>query len=163
MSDTETRLALLERDMGGVSTLLEKLDKTIDSIEHLTNNLSNVIQLHERRLIESEKLGGELSHLVEERRKETTENLNMIHNRLNTHIKEDIERHEKFENNLNDTVKSMKDCLTTSNKEFQEELRKELKGIYKIRNLVVGGLFVLYIILTQVPAWYNWITASGSP
>lgn len=163
MSDTETRLALLERDVGQVSILLDKLDRTIEAIEHLTNNLSNVLQLHEVRLIEAEKVGGELSKLLEERRKETTDQINMVHNRLNTHIKEDVERHQKFENDLNKTIRSLKECLSESNTEFQKELREELKKINRTRDYIIGGGIVLYVLLqliTQVPLAFNWIVGS---
>lgn len=163
MQDNETRIALLERDMGSVSTLFDKLDRTIDSIEILTNNLSGVIQLHERRLIEAEKVGGELSQLLEDRRKETADQINMVHDRINSHIKENESQHRHFENELNNSINKLRECIAKQNTKFQTELREELKDINKVRNLVIGGSIVIYILATQIPVWYNIIANGGTP
>jgi len=159
----ETRVALLEKDMGQVSNLLDKLDSTIESIERLTHSLSSGISLHELKLGDSERTNKDIVNLVETRRVEAVNNNNMVHDRLNTYIKENAERHEKFEKDLNNSINSMRTCMSESNNKFRTELRDELKELSKSRNIILGIGLAIITILNLLPTIYNWLSTTGVP
>ena len=77
-----TDVSYLHKDMAVVSKLVERLDTTIDKLTDISNNVSNLLAVHETKLSSQEIITKQISDLVEARRVETDDKIQILHERI---------------------------------------------------------------------------------
>ncbi len=77
-------VSYLRKDMAVVGSLVDRLDTTIDKLTDISNNVSNLLAVHETKLSSQEIITKQISELVEARRVETDDKIQILHERISS-------------------------------------------------------------------------------
>ena len=72
-------VSYLRKDMAVVGALVDRLDTTIDKLTDISNSVSSILAVHETKLTSQEIISKQLSDLVEARRVETDDKIQILH------------------------------------------------------------------------------------
>jgi prefoldin subunit 5 len=146
-------VSYLSRDMAVVNTLVGRLDTTIDKLTDISSSVSNLLAVHETKLSTQEIISKQLSDLVEARRVETDDKIQLLHERISSGERE-----------LKQSIDKQYDELMTEIKEMRAEsaaqhttLSDRITAMEKWMWTVIGGAAIVGGIITLVP----WSTIFG--
>lgn len=131
-----TDIALLKKDVVNLVALAGKYDLNADKLQDIVNSLSNLLALQEQRLSSQERASKLLEGVVELRRTEHNADIKEIHTRINTVNRELIDKIGASEENILNTIQSLRDELKTDKSGFLDRI-KEIEGW---RWMITGGL-----------------------
>ena len=125
--DLKTDIEVLKISMSQMSTLISRIDTTIDKLSEVSNGINRMIAVHESRLSQQEDITREIFNIIEQRRVE----FNTAMNKLKEDIETDAERsHEVL-------VKKI------------DNLAKDIEVLNRWRYLVVGAAVAVGAILSE--------------
>jgi septation ring formation regulator EzrA len=140
-------VSYLSRDMAVVNTLVGRLDTTIDKLTDISSSVSNLLAVHETKLTSQEIISKQLSDLVEARRVETDDKVQLLHERISSGERE-----------LKDSIDDQYDELMKEIKEMRAEstiqhntLSDRITTMEKWMWTVIGGSAIVGGIITLVP------------
>jgi len=135
-----TDLELLKKDVDSMTGLMNKLDTAIEKLTNVANSLDRVIAVHENRLEYHDQIDKELFTLVEDRRKESKEQYEVLHKRLGS-MRDDLESSiEASMKEMLQDIKEMKEKDAEHHKEVSDRLTKlEMWKWYVIGMATVAG------------------------
>lgn len=145
-STTNTDLELLKKDVDTLSGFTAKLDTAIDKLTDVANSLDRVIAVHEQKLQAHDRMDQELFTLIEERRRESKEQYELLHLRISD-MKDDIEDDMKdVIKEINENIKEMKEFNTAHHDDVSERLTKlEMWKWYVLGMATFGGFLLSFI------------------
>jgi chromosome segregation ATPase len=136
MTELETEVQLIKRDIEDVKSIHGRLDVAIDKLTDVSNSIHRMLAVHEEKLARQEESSIELEKQIESRRSELLSKIDDLHSRVTTNTKE-----------------IMKNAATqheAQNKEIQK-IREELSGrigvMEKWRHVLIGGSIVVGFLL----------------
>jgi ABC-type siderophore export system fused ATPase/permease subunit len=88
LSKLADNVASLNQDMTKVGTLVDRLDTTILKLADISANVSQLLAVHESKLTAQEIITKQTVDLVEKRRLETEDKLQLLHARISSGEKE---------------------------------------------------------------------------
>tara|TARA_E500000318_G_C3413436_1_gene154502 strand:+ start:122 stop:589 length:468 start_codon:yes stop_codon:yes gene_type:complete len=143
---SSTDLELLKKDVSMLSGFMGKLDTAIDKLTDVANSLDRVIAVHEEKLEAHEKIDQELYALIEERRKESKEQYDLLHLRISG-MKDDIDTDMKSViKEINENIKEMKEFNSAHHDDVSERLTKlEMWKWYVLGMATFGGFLLSFI------------------
>jgi septation ring formation regulator EzrA len=153
MSSTQTvdklvdDISHLRKDMAVVGALVDRLDTTIDKLTDISNSVSSLLAVHETKLTTQEILSKQLADLVETRRVETDEKVQLLHNRISNGEKEIKEQIDQQYDELMTEIKAMRAESVAQHNTLSERITTMEKWMW----LVVGGSGVVGAIIALVP------------
>ena len=144
--EIDTKIAILQNDLGRVTLFLEKTDTTIEKLAEVCNSLARMLAVHE------EKLGIHEHQFtqVEKRKSETQVDIKELHSRITSTTRELSEEISQTETRIS---QALKDGLTEIKRIITEEheaidsrardIEKRVADLEKWRWLIVGGSIVI--------------------
>jgi hypothetical protein len=118
----DLEIELLKKEVHIMSTLMSKLDVTIEKLTSVANSLDRVIAVHDSKLEHQEKVDTDLYSLIENRRTESRHNYELLHKRIGD-LRDDLERDiEKSNDNLIAVIKEMQAKDVEHHKDTAERL-----------------------------------------
>lgn len=148
-----TDLELLNRDvsnlkseMAQVSVLVERIDTTIEKLTEVSTSISQLLAVQGSRLDQQEKSSTQLSLLIEKRRDEVSESVQILHNRINNNEKEFREELAKMNANILAELKK----ISEDNKSQYTKVTEKISGLEKWMWIVMGGSAVVGFILSRL-------------
>jgi len=136
MSELETEVQLLKRDIEDVKSIHSRLDVAIDKLTDVSNSIHRMLAVHEEKLARQEEASVELEQQIEKRRSEVLTKIDDLHSRITTNTKEIM---------INAAAQHEE-----QNKEIQK-IREELSGrigvMEKWRHVLIGGSIVVGFLL----------------
>ena len=100
----KTDIEVLKISMSQMSTLISRIDMTIDKLSEVSNGINRMIAVHESRLSQQEDITREIFNIIEQRRVE----FNTAMNKLKEDIETDAERsHEVLVKKIDDLTESV--------------------------------------------------------
>lgn len=139
-------ISSLQQDMAKSIVLVDRLDVTIEKLTEVSTSVSRLLAVHENRLEHQEKIGTQLSNLIEKRKEETDEAIKLLHARISSGEKE---LYNEFDDQTNKIVKKL-DEIQEQHKIQHDELNKRINTIEKWVWMVSGGSIGLGFILSYV-------------
>ena len=146
-------VSYLRKDMAVVGALVDRLDTTIDKLTDISNSVSSLLAVHETKLTSQEIISKQLSDLVEARRVETDDKIQILHERISSGERE-----------LKDNIDDQYDELMKEIKEMRAEstvqhntLSDRITTMEKWWWTVLGGSAIVGGIIALVP----WSTIFG--
>lgn len=146
-------VSYLSRDMAVVNTLVGRLDTTIDKLTDISSSVSNLLAVHETKLTSQEIISKQLSDLVEARRVETDDKLQILHERISSGERELKENIDDQYDELMKEIKEMRAESTTQHNTLSERITTMEKWMWT----VIGGSAIVGGIIALVP----WSTMFG--
>ena len=136
MSELETEVQLIKRDIEDVKSIHSRLDVAIDKLTDVSNSIHRMLAVHEEKLARQEEASVELEQQIEKRRSEVLTKIDDLHSRITTNTKEIM---------INAAAQHVE-----QNKEIQK-IREDLSGrigvMEKWRHVLIGGSIVIGFLL----------------
>lgn len=139
LSKLVDNVASLNQDMAKVGTLVDRLDITIIKLADISANVSQLLAVHESKLTAQEILTKQTVDLIEKRRVETDEKIQLVHGRISSGEKELTE---KIDNQYDDIMNELKDMRKEST-EQHNKLSGRITTMEKWMWTVMGGAVVV--------------------
>ena len=146
-------VSYLSRDMAVVNTLVGRLDTTIDKLTDISSIVSNLLAVHETKLTSQEIISKQLSDLVEARRVETDDKVQLLHERISSGERELKENIDDQYDELMKEIKEMRAESTIQHNTLSDRITTMEKWMWT----VIGGAAIVGGIITLVP----WSTIFG--
>lgn len=136
-------VSVLNQDMAKVGTLVERLDTTIIKLADISANVSQLLAVHESKLTAQEIVTKQTVDLIEKRRVETDEKIQLVHGRISSGEKELTE---KIDNQYDDIMSELKEMRKEST-EQHNKLSGRITTMEKWMWTVMGGAVVVGSII----------------
>jgi putative NADH-flavin reductase len=128
MSNLETEVKILQKDLVTFQNILDRFDITINKLTEVSNNLNKVIAVQDSRIDTQEKA------------------IEIVHKRI-TDMKDEI--HEELSDHYQVILEKIKE-LQVEQKIHAHEMSKRVDALEKWRYIVMGGAVVLGFLLSKV-------------
>ena len=136
----------LNQDMAKVGTLVDRLDTTIIRLADISANVSQLLAVHESKLTAQEIVTKQTVDLIEKRRVETDDKIQLVHGRISSGEKELTE---KIDNQYDDIMNELKDMRKEST-EQHEKLSGRITTMEKWMWTVMGGAIVVGSLISYL-------------
>jgi predicted nucleic acid-binding protein len=136
--------------MAVVGALVDRLDATIDKLTDISNSVSSLLAVHETKLTSQEIVSKQLTDLVETRRVENDDKIQLLHERISSGEREIKEKIDDQYDELMMEFKEMRQEASTQH----ANLSTRITSMEKWQWVVIGGATVIGSIITLVP-WDN--------
>jgi putative NADH-flavin reductase len=128
MSNLETEVKILQKDLVTFQNILDRFDITINKLTEVSNNLNKVIAVQDSRIDTQEKA------------------IEIVHKRI-TDMKDEI--HEELSDHYQVILEKIKE-LQIEQKIHADEMTRRVDALEKWRYIVMGGAVVLGFLLSKV-------------
>lgn len=128
MSNLETEVKILQKDLVTFQNILDKFDITINKLTEVSNNLNKVIAVQDSRIDTQEKA------------------IEILHKRI-TDMKDEI--HEELSDHYQVILEKIKE-LQAEQKIHADEMSRRVDALEKWRYIVMGGAVALGFLLSKV-------------
>jgi septation ring formation regulator EzrA len=138
-------VSYLNRDMAVVNTLVGRLDATIDKLTDISSSVSNLLAVHETKLTSQEIISKQLSDLVEARRVETDDKVQLLHERISSGERELKESIDDQYDELMKEIKEMRAESTVQHNTLSDRITTMEKWMWTVLggSAIVGGIIAL--------------------
>lgn len=128
MSNLETEVKILQKDLVTFQNILDRFDITINKLTEVSNNLNKVIAVQDSRIDTQEKA------------------IEIVHKRI-TDMKDEI--HEELSDHYQVILEKIKE-LQIEQKIHADEMTRRVDALEKWRYIVMGGAVALGFLLSKV-------------
>jgi hypothetical protein len=140
-------MSYLRKDMAVVGALVDRLDTTIDKLTDISNSVSSLLAVHETKLTSQEIISKQLSELVEARRVETDDKIQILHERISSGERElKISIDEQYDELMKE-IKEMRADSATQHAALSDRITKMEKWMWT----VIGGSAIVGGLITIIP------------
>ena len=129
MTNVETELALLKREVDDMKGIHARLDTAIEKIADVSSSLHTVIAVHEEKLIRQEEN-------LEQQEKEFRDSVQELHSRITTNAKETHQAMSEMERRLVEEFQKMR-----------QDMSNRVGVLEKWRHVLIGGSIVIGFLL----------------
>ena len=136
----------LQKDITKISTIVDRFDVAIDKLTEVSTSVSQLLAVHETKITAHDVLAKQTVELMEKRRVETDDKIQVLHERISSGERE-----------LKVNIDKQYDELMTEIKEMRAESTKQhtilsdrITAMEKWMWIVMGGAIVVGVILGQV-------------
>ena len=88
MTELETKVKLLEKEMHDRKGVFQRLDIAIEKLTDVSNSINRMLAVHEEKIARQEDAIIDAEELIETRRIELTVKIDELHSRITTNTKE---------------------------------------------------------------------------
>jgi len=139
----ETEVALVKNDVNQIGQLFSKLETALDKITDVSNNIGQILAVHEQRLKDGEIHFDELKKEMEQAEDKFDDEVKDLHSRLTTNTRE-IEQ--KMSNEIDKVLEAIKD-LKLHLGDKQSKLEDRLTALERWRWILLGIVIAGGVIL----------------
>ena len=138
-------VSYLRKDMAVVGALVDRLDTTIDKLTDISNSVSSLLAVHETKLTSQEIISKQLADLVEARRVETDDKIQILHERISSGEREIKEKIDEEYDELMKEIKEMRAESTIQHNTLSDRITAMEKWMWTVigGSVIVGGLITL--------------------
>ena len=136
MSELETEVKLLKKELHDQKKIHDRLDVAIEKLTDVSNSIHRMLAVHEEKLTRQEETIFQTEEQIEVRRTEVLRQIEELHSRITTNTK--------------DIMSAAVQQHTQQNKEIQrirDELVSRVGVLEKWRHVLIGGAIVIGFIL----------------
>ena len=136
MSELETEVQLIKRDIEDIKSIHGRLDVAIDKLTDVSNCINRMLAVHEEKIARQEDAISEAEEQIEFRRGELMIKIDELHSRITTNTKE--------------IMTAAAEQHANQNKEIQKlhnEINLRIGVLEKWRHVLIGGSIVIGFLL----------------
>ena len=135
MSDLNTEVQLLKKEVSDMKMIYSRLDKAIEKISDVSNSINRMLAVHEEKISQQE----EVQIRTEQ---EINNDIKELHSRISTNTRE-------LMNLMSEQHKEQTDKMT----KLEIELQGRVGVLEKWRWIIIGGSIVLGFVIQKLPIW----------
>ena len=136
MTELETKVKLLEKEIHDRKGVFQRLDIAIEKLADVSNAINRMLAVHEEKIARQEEAIFEAEGLIETRRIELTVKIDDLHSRITTNTKEIMTAATQQHKEHTDDIQKLRNDLTT-----------RVGVLEKWRWLIIGGSIVVGFLL----------------
>jgi chromosome segregation ATPase len=134
----DTELAVVKNEIGQMGQLFAKLEIALDKITDVSNNIGQILAVHERRLEDGEQHFEDLKREMEHAEEKFDDEIKDLHSRLTTNSRE-IET--KMTNEIDKVLDAIKD-LKSHMVDKHNQIEVRLAALERWRWILLGAFAV---------------------
>lgn len=134
----ETEIAVIKNDVNQIGQLFSKLETALDKITDVSNNIGQILAVHEQRLKDGEVHFDELRKDMDNAEDKFDNEVKDLHSRLTTNTRE-IEQ--KMSNEVDKVLEAIKD-LKSHMVDKHDKLETRLAALERWRWILLGAFAV---------------------
>ena len=138
MSELETEVQLIKRDIADTKVIHGRLDVAIDKLTDVSNSIYRMLAVHEEKIARQEEAILDAEQKIEERRTELSTKIDALHTRISTNTK--------------DIMSAAALQHMEQNKEIQkirDELSSRVGVLERWRWIIIGGSIIVGFIIQK--------------
>ena len=139
----ETEIAVIKNDVNQIGQLFSKLETALDKITDVSNNIGQILAVHEQRLKDGEVHFDELRKDMDNAEDKFDNEVKDLHSRLTTNTRE-IEQ--KMSNEVDKVLEAIKD-LKSHMVDKHDKLETRLAALERWRWILLGAVAVGAMLL----------------
>ena len=136
MTELETKVKLLEKEIHDRKGVFQRLDIAIEKLTDVSNCINRMLAVHEEKIARQEEAIVEAEGLIETRRIELTVKIDDLHSRITTNTKEIMTAASDQHKEHTKDIQKLRNDLTT-----------RVGVLEKWRWLIIGGSIVTGFLL----------------
>ena len=136
MTELETKVKLLEKEIHDRKGVFQRLDVAIEKLTDVSNCINRMLAVHEEKIARQEEAIVEAEGLIETRRIELTVKIDDLHSRITTNTKEIMTAASDQHKEHTKDIQKLRNDLTT-----------RVGVLEKWRWLIIGGSIVTGFLL----------------
>ena len=136
MTELETKVKLLEKEIHDRKGVFQRLDIAIEKLTDVSNCINRMLAVHEEKIARQEEAIFDAEGLIETRRIELTVKIDDLHSRITTNTKEIMTAATAQHKEHTDDIQKLRNDLTT-----------RVGILEKWRWLIIGGSIVVGFLL----------------
>ena len=136
MTELETKVKLLEKEIHDRKGVFQRLDIAIEKLTDVSNCINRMLAVHEEKIARQEESIFEAEGLIETRRIELTVKIDELHSRITTNTKEIMTAATAQHKEHTDDIQKLRNDLTA-----------RVGVLEKWRWLIIGGSIVVGFLL----------------
>ena len=136
MTELETKVKLLEKEIHDRKGVFQRLDIAIEKLTDVSNCINRMLAVHEEKIARQEEAIFEAEGLIETRRIELTVKIDDLHSRITTNTKEIMTAASDQHKEHTKDIQKLRNDLTT-----------RVGVLEKWRWLIIGGSIVTGFLL----------------
>ena len=138
MSELETKVEILRRDLDNQKRIYDRLDIAIEKLTDVSNSIHRMLAVHEEKIARQEEKMMQTEIEKDERSSELSKRIDELHNRLADTVKEIIDQHQEHHKDLNKRIERISDSITS-----------RVGVLEKWRHIIIGGAIVIGFVLNR--------------
>ena len=138
MSELETKVEILRRDLDNQKRIYDRLDVAIEKLTDVSNSIHRMLAVHEEKIARQEEKMMQTEIEKDERSSELSKRIDELHNRLADTVKEIIDQHQEHHKDLNKRIERISDSITS-----------RVGVLEKWRHIIIGSAIVVGFILNK--------------
>ena len=136
MSELETEVKLLKKELQDQAKIHDRLDVAIEKLTDVSNSIHRMLAVHEEKIARQEEAIFEAEQKIEVRRSELLIKIDELHSRVTTNTKEIMTAASAQHQQQNKEIQKMRD-----------ELISRVGVLEKWRHVLIGGSIVVGFML----------------
>ena len=136
MTELETEVQLIKRDLDDQKKIHAKLDVAIDKLTDVSNSIHRMLAVHEEKLAKQEEASYDLEQQIENRRNEMITKIDDLHSRITTNTKE-----------IMVAAREQHDLQNREIQKIRDELAARVGVLERWRHVLIGGSIVAGFLL----------------
>ncbi len=136
----------LQKDITKISTIVDRFDVAIDKLTEVSTSVSQLLAVHETKITAHDVLTKQTVELMEKRRVETDDKIQILHERISSGERELKANIDEQYDELMKEIKEMRAESTTQHNTLSDRITTMEKWMW----IVIGGAIVVGAILGQV-------------
>ena len=136
MSELETEVRLLKKELEDQAKIHDRLDIAIEKLTDVSNSINRMLAVHEEKIARQEEALYDAEQQIEVRRNELLGKIDELHSRITTNSKE--------------IMAAAQQAHLEQNKEIQKiqrEIEQRVGVLEKWRHVLIGGSIVIGFLL----------------
>ena len=136
MSELETEVLLLKKELEDQAKIHDRLDIAIEKLTDVSNSINRMLAVHEEKIARQEEALYDAEQQIEVRRSELLGKIDELHSRITTNTKE--------------IMAAAQQAHIEQNKEIQKiqrEIEHRVGVLEKWRHVLIGGSIVVGFLL----------------
>jgi predicted nucleic acid-binding Zn-ribbon protein len=136
MSELETEVRLLKKELEDQAKIHDRLDIAIEKLTDVSNSINRMLAVHEEKIARQEEALYDAEQQIEVRRSELLGKIDELHSRITTNTKE--------------IMAAAQQAHIEQNKEIQKiqrEIEHRVGVLEKWRHVLIGGSIVIGFLL----------------
>lgn len=143
----ETEVAVIKNDLSQMGQLFSKLEIALEKITDVSNNIGQILAVHEQRLQDGEKEFKTLKDEMVSAESKFDNEVKDLHSRLTSNTREIEVKMSKEIDKVLDSIKDLKEHLIDKNDKIEERLT----ALERWRWILVGAVFVAAVLIPEMP------------
>ena len=131
-SKVDREIATIKADVAAMGHLFKKLDDAIEKIGEASNNISQILAVHEERLDSSERY-------QMERRKVSEESVKYLHSRITTASRESQQDMKSHTDKILESIEKLRTHVAKENAHIQERITRLEQWRWILMGILIAG------------------------